>query len=269
MSIEILGYIAAIVMGLVLGLIGGGGSILTVPILVYLFHVSATNATAYSLFIVGLTALFGCVNYWRRGQVDLKVGITFALPALVGTYLARAWLVPLVPKTIVQIGTFTLTKDIFILLAFAVIMVLAATSMLRPRRLPASSHAVIAPAQKLALTLLEGLIVGIITGFVGAGGGFLVIPALVLLGGIPMKQAVGTSLMVIAIKSLSGFMGDVGNGIAIDWVLIGSITGLALVGNFMGGLFSQRVPEAALKTSFGWFVLLMGAWIISKELHLI
>lgn len=267
MSLEVLGYLAAIGMGLVLGLIGGGGSILTVPILVYLFHISATNATAYSLFIVGITALVGSLNYWRRGQVDVKTGLLFAAPTLIGTYAARAWLVPLVPKNLAQIGSFTLTKDIFILLAFAILMLLAAISMLRPRRVSATQH--LSAAQKLGLTLLEGLVVGIITGFVGAGGGFLVIPVLVLLGGLPMKMAVGTSLMVIAIKSLTGFMGDIGNGLAVDWVLIGSLTGLALIGNVLGGLFSQRVPEAALKTSFGWFVLLMGAWIISKELHLI
>jgi hypothetical protein len=269
MSPEVLGYLAAVGMGLVLGLIGGGGSILTVPILVYLFHISATNATAYSLFIVGITALAGSLNYGRRGQVDVKTGLMFATPTLIGTYAARAWLVPLLPKTIAQIGTFTLTNDIFILLAFAGIMLLAAISMLRPRRPHVANGSGLSATQKLLLTVLEGLGVGVITGFVGAGGGFLVIPVLVLLGGLPMKMAVGTSLMVIAIKSLTGFIGDLGNGLNVDWLFIISITGLALIGNFLGEMFSQRVPEATLKTSFGWFVLMMGAWIISKELHLI
>lgn len=263
---EIFGYFAAILMGITLGLLGGGGSILTVPILVYLFHISATDASAYSLFVVGATALAGALSYGCRHLVDWKTGTIFAIPALIGAYGARRWLVPMLPDTVFTAGSLVITKDILILVTFAILMVLAALSMIRPRRLSAENEQPMKSSYRWALTTVEGLGVGLVTGFVGAGGGFLVIPALVILGRLPMRMAVGTSLFVIAVKSLTGFIGDVESQLIINWQLLIPFTLLAFVGNFLGIQTSRFVPEAGLKRAFGWFVLLMGVWIIYKEL---
>jgi len=263
---EMYGYFAAIIMGVTLGLLGGGGSILTVPILVYLFHVSATDASAYSLFVVGATALAGAASYGYRHLVDWKTGTIFAIPSLIGAYSARRWLVPMLPDPIFSNGNFVITKDILILVAFAVLMVLAALSMIRPRRLTANHAHPMNSVYRWFLTTVEGLGVGLVTGFVGAGGGFLVIPALVVLGNLPMRLAVGTSLFVIAIKSLTGFIGDVESQLMINWQLLIPFTLLAFVGNFVGVQTSRYVPETGLKKAFGWFVLFMGMWILYKEL---
>jgi uncharacterized protein len=263
---ELFGYFAAILMGITLGLLGGGGSILTVPILVYLFHVSATDASAYSLFVVGTTALAGALTYGYRNLVDWKTGTIFAVPALIGAYVARRWLVPVLPDPIFNNGTLVVTKDILILVTFAVLMVLAALSMIRPLRLSTANTPPMKSIYRWLLTIVEGLGVGLVTGFVGAGGGFLVIPALVVLGKLPMRMAVGTSLFVIALKSLTGFIGDVESQLIINWQLLIPFTVLAFIGNLVGVQTSRYVPEAKLKKSFGWFVLMMGVWIIYKEL---
>ncbi|MBX3012678.1 MAG: sulfite exporter TauE/SafE family protein [Caldilineaceae bacterium] len=263
---EMFGYFAAILMGITLGLLGGGGSILTVPILVYLFHVSATDASAYSLFVVGSTALAGAISYGYHHLVDWKTGTIFAIPALIGAYSARRWLVPALPDVVFANSAFAMSKDLLILLSFAILMVLAALSMIRPRRLATATTTALKPFYRWSLTLAEGLGVGLVTGFVGAGGGFLVIPALVVLGKLPMRLAVGTSLFVIAIKSLTGFVGDVESQLIINWHLLIPFTLLAFVGNFVGVQTARYVPEANLKKAFGWFVLFMGIWIIYQEL---
>jgi uncharacterized membrane protein YfcA len=263
---EILGYIASVLMGISLGMIGGGGSILTVPILVYLFGVGPVLATAYSLFIVGLTALFGGIFYLRRGDVDIKTGIVFALPSFVGVYFTRAWVVPSLPAEILSLGGFVLTKPLLIMLVFSILMVAASVSMIRTRR----SNAEPAHLGFVKRTLLigsEGLIVGAVTGFVGAGGGFLIIPALVVLVGLPMKIAVGTSLFIIASKSLLGFVGDLQNQIEIDWFLLASIASIAVVGLIFGMKLSAVISDRALKKGFGWFVLIMGSLILVDQLR--
>ena len=260
---EIAGYITSILMGVSLGLIGGGGSILTVPILVYLFQIDPVLATAYSLFIVGLTALVGGISYYQRKEVDLKTGLIFAAPSFVGVYLTRAYLVPSIPDPVFSMGSVVVSKSLLIMLLFAVLMVAASISMIRSK--PASGAAQkkeISPGAKALIIGLEGLVVGGVTGLVGAGGGFLIIPALVILVGLPMKIAVGTSLFIIAAKSLLGFIGDVQHQAFIDWGLLLRISAIAVIGIFIGLAFSKKVPEKMLKKGFGYFVLVMGAFIL-------
>lgn len=263
---EIFGYIAAIFMGLSLGLIGGGGSILTVPILVYLFGIEPVLSTAYSLFIVGLTALVGGIFYLRRGEVDLKTGMIFAIPSFLGVYLTRAYVVPSLPDPVFTVAEHAISKPLLIMAVFAMLMVAASYSMIKSKKVTAAPSQMSLP-KRVALIGLEGLVVGGVTGFVGAGGGFLIIPALVLLVGLPMKIAVGTSLFIIAVKSLIGFTGDLQHHVAIDWNLLLIVSGIAIVGLLVGMKFSKKVSEAALKKGFGIFVLLMGSFILIDQLN--
>ena len=261
---EIMGYLASILIGISLGLIGGGGSILTVPVLVYLFGESPEVSTAYSLFIVGATSLVGGIRNAFLGYVDYKIGLVFAIPAIIAVYLTRAYLVPSIPLEIISFGSFSLTKDVAIMLFFALIMLAASVSMIRntkhPKRSAASKFNIIG-------ILAEGSIVGVLTGIVGAGGGFLIIPALVLFAKLPMKKAIGTSLLIIALKSLIGFTGDLQrNDLAIDWILLLSVTSFAVVGIFVGIYLAKFINGDSLKKGFGWFVLLMAAYIIFKQI---
>lgn len=261
--IEICGYISAIIIGITLGLIGGGGSILTVPVLVYLLGIDALLATSYSLFIVGTSSLVGAVKTARKGLVDYKTATIFGIPAIITVYLTRAYLVPAIPAEVMQFGDFVVTDRIAIMLLFAVMMILAAFSMIRPSKKKKERE----EEQKFnyPIILLEGVGVGLLTGLVGAGGGFLIIPALVILSKLPMKMAVGTSLAIIAAKSLIGFTGDLSNFV-IDWNFLGIFTALSIVGIFIGTYLSKFIPGEKLKPAFGWFVLIMGIYIIGKEL---
>lgn len=263
---ELVGYIVSLVMGLTLGLLGGGGSIITVPILVYLFSYPPSEATGYSLLVVGSTALIGNLTYLRRGEVDFRVGFTFALPSILGVYVTRGWIIPNLPQVIWSNGNLTLTKDLLIMLAFAVVMVFASISMIRARKVSASSIAPVS-AQKRFLSIgLKALGVGVVTGFVGAGGGFLIVPSLVLLAGLSMRIAVGTSLMVIAINSLVGFLLGLSKTVDIPWQVLITITGIAICGILVGSGLAQKIPEARLKKAFGWFVLIMGSLILLEQL---
>ena len=273
---ELLGYIGAILMGLSLGLIGGGGSILTVPILVYLFQVDAVLATAYSLFIVGLTSLVGSVSHVKLGNIHWRTAVVFGIPSIISVFLTRSYLVPRIPDPIFTLGqdpsggaAFVMTKAVGLMVLFAIIMVMAAYSMIKPSNKSAVASGVSAdvePQFNYPLILAEGAIVGVVTGLVGAGGGFLIIPALVLLAKLPMKQAVGTSLMIIAAKSLIGFVGDMRGNEVIDWSFLAKFSSIAVVGILLGSWLSKRIPGEKLKPAFGWFVLVMGTYIIVKEL---
>jgi uncharacterized membrane protein YfcA len=261
---EILGYIGAALMGLTLGLIGGGGSILTVPILVYLFGVETSLSTAYSLFIVGLTSLIGSFSHMKLGNVHWRTAIVFGIPSIISVYLTRHFIVPAIPDPIFSIDTFTLTKGMGILMFFAVIMVMASYTMIRkPKKAAEGSGEV---AFNYPMILLEGLVVGMVTGLVGAGGGFLIIPALVLLAKLPMKQAVGTSLIIIASKSLLGFLGDLRPEVNIDWTFLMIFSSIAIVGILVGAMLSKKISGDKLKPAFGWFVLIMGVYIIIDQL---
>ncbi|PVW12827.1 sulfite exporter TauE/SafE family protein [Marixanthomonas spongiae] len=261
--IEILGYIGALFIGVVLGLIGGGGSILTVPILVYALSLNPIIGTAYSLFVVGITSLVGAIKNMSKGMVDYKTAIIFAIPAFIAVYLTRAFLIPAIPDELFEWSNFTVTKNLAIMLFFAVIMLLASVSMIRNNRKEVDENAQI--TYNYPLIIVEGLVVGTITGIVGAGGGFLIIPALVLFAKLPMKKAVATSLLIIAIKSLIGFIGDVQN-LNIDWLFLLVFSGLSIVGIFIGIWLNNFIDGKKLKKGFGWFVLVMGVYIIYKEL---
>ncbi len=268
MSMEILGYIGAIIMGLSLGLIGGGGSILTVPILFYLFHIDAVLATAYSLFIVGFTSLIGSFSHMRLGNIHWRTAVVFGIPSIAAVFATRAWLVPALPDPLFSIGATAVSKPLGILVFFALIMVAAAYSMIKKPKLPLGPNEPAAEALKFNYPMIlgEGAVVGTVTGIVGAGGGFLIIPALVLLAKLPMKKAVGTSLIIIAAKSLIGFTGDLKGDEFIDWGFLGIFSAVAIVGILLGSALSKRIANEKLKPAFGWFVLVMGVYIIGKEL---
>lgn len=263
MELEIIGYFTSILMGLSLGLLGGGGAILTVPILVYLFKINPVLATAYSLFIVGLTALFGGLNYYRKGEVDLKTGITFATPSFIGVYLTRSLIIPNIPLHIASIGNVEITKPLLIMTAFSIIMLLASISMIKPKK----NQNINKSDKKPYTILIQGFVVGCIAGFVGAGGGFLIIPTLVVIVGLPMKRAIGTSLFIIATQSLLGFIGDIQHQASIEWSLLLKIASVALIGLFIGINLSDKVSEKGLKKGFGFFVLTMGTFIFLDQLR--
>ena len=263
---EIFGYFGALLIGVVLGLIGGGGSILTVPILVYLLAINPMTATAYSLFVVGTSSLFGAIQNFKKGLVDVKTALVFATPAFVAVYLTRRYLMPALPDTFFTVGNFVMTKNIAIMVFFAIIMLVAAVAMIRDKK--EDKEGEVGPiSYNYPMIVLEGGIVGVLTGIVGAGGGFLIIPALVLFTGLSMKMAVGTSLLIIAVKSLIGFLGDVQNYI-IDWQFLLSFAALAVLGIVVGSKLSNFVPSQKLKPAFGWFVLIMGFYILGKELFM-
>ena len=261
--VELFGYVGALLIGIVLGLIGGGGSILTVPVFVYVLGIEPVLATGYSLFVVGSSALVGAGMNARKGLVDFRTGIVFAIPAFVSVYLTRKFLVPAIPAELFTLGDFTVTKSIAIMVFFALIMLLAAYFMIKGRKDEGGETNEV--SYNYPLIILEGLVVGVLTGIVGAGGGFLIIPALVLLAKLPMKKAVATSLMIIAIKSLIGFIGDVQN-IEVAWGFLLAFTAVAVVGIFVGLYLNRFIDGKKLKKAFGWFVLLMGAYIVLKEI---
>jgi uncharacterized membrane protein YfcA len=262
------GYFAALFIGLSLGILGGGGSILTVPVLVYLMGVSPVLSTAYSLFVVGSTAVVGASGYFRKGLVSLKTAVVFLIPSLLAVFAVRKVLMPAIPPELFTLGSLVFTKDLLVLVAFAVLMVVAAASMIRSQQAEAvlDDEMPQQPAFNYSLILGIGLVVGTLTGFVGAGGGFLIIPALVLGARLPMKLAVGTSLAIIALNSLIGFTGDLSAGTPIAWSFLLGFLAFALVGIVLGTYLARFIPGAKLKPAFGWFTLAMGTFILTKEL---
>src|SRR5690606_37295990 len=246
---EIAGYISSIFIGIALGLIGGGGSILTVPVLVYLFNVDTVLATAYSLFVVGTTSFVGSFTYFKRGLINIPTAIVFGIPSIGAVYLTRAYVVPAIPVELFQIGDFILTKNMMIMVLFAILMIIASYSMIRKDEQKVDEK----PQEQqfnYLLILLEGTIVGILPRLVGAGGGFLIIPALVILSKLPMKEAVGTSLIIIAAKSLFGFFGERSESL-INWTCLLVVSVFAIVGVFIGMLLSKKIDGNKLKPTFG------------------
>ena len=260
---ELLGYFGALLVGVVMGLIGGGGSILTVPVLVYLMHINPVTATAYSLFVVGVSALVGAVRNMQKGLVDFRTAIVFSVPAFIAVYLTRRYLVPAIPDVLWEYNGFVLDKQMGIMIFFAIIMLVAAISMVKDKG--KTDEEELEVRYNYPMIVLEGALVGVITGIVGAGGGFLIIPALVLLARLPMKKAVATSLLIIAIKSLIGFIGDVQSQV-IDWPFLMSFTAISVIGIFIGIWLNKFIDGKSLKKAFGWFVLLMGIYILIMEL---
>ncbi len=264
---ESLGYVAAIAMGFVLGLIGGGGSILTVPILFYLFKIEdLTIATSYSLLIVGSSALIGSFRYMFKGLVDFRTALLFGSPSIIAVFFTRKWIMPALPDEFFTMGNLIITKNIFLLLFFALLMIAVAYTMIRKNKPVTSKVHKIGVDNAYILLFIEGILVGMVTGLVGAGGGFLIVPALILFAGLDMKLAVGTSLVIIAAKSLIGFTGDLSTDIHPDWTFLLIFSSFAILGIWIGVFASRFVSAEKLKPAFGWFILIMGFYMIIDEL---
>jgi uncharacterized membrane protein YfcA len=262
---QIIGYILAVFVGMTLGMLGSGGSILSVPILVYVMGIEPTLATAYSLFVIGTTSLVGGIHKAKQKLVDFNKVILFGIPAVISVFVTRKVLVPRIPEIIVESEEFTLSKSILIMVIFAIVMIFASVQMIRPLK-----EKMVFENEKLnyfKITLL-GICIGLISGFVGAGGGFLIVPTLLIFAKTPIKMAVGTSLYIVAAQSLIGFTGDIMSGQIIDWKLLQFFTFASVFGIFIGNFISKKVAEEKLKIGFGWFVLTMGIYIIIREIFL-
>jgi uncharacterized membrane protein YfcA len=257
---DIIGYFGALIIGLVLGLTGGGGSILTVPILVYLMSISPVTATAYSLFIVGTASTFGAIQNYQKNLVDIKNGFIFAIPSFIAVYLTRKFIIPRIPEIIIE-SPVLITKNTFLMLFFGVIMIFGALSVLKKK----SQNTNIKEKRNIVLIGIQTFTIGIIIGLIGAGGGFLIIPSLILFTKLPMKKAVGTSLFIIAINSLVGFIGDV-NNLEINWLFLLTFSAISVVGIYIGMYLTKYTNEIQLKKIFAYFVLLMAAFILLKEM---
>jgi len=265
-TLSVFGYLGALLVGIILGLIGGGGSILTVPILVYLIGLNPVTATAYSLFVVGTTSIFGAIQHIKDKSVNVRIAILFAIPALITVYLTRRFLVPAIPESLFTFLNIEVTKHIFIMLFFALIMLIASFSMIKSSQSLQLKNFDI--KHNTGFVIVEGIVVGTFTGIVGAGGGFLIVPTLVIVARLPMRLAIGTSLIIIAMKSLIGFLGDVQN-IAIDWPFLIMFTSISVVGIYIGIYMAKFISGKNLKKGFGWFTLLMAGYIIFKELSIV
>lgn len=262
----LIGYLLAAFVGISLGLIGGGGSILTVPLLVYIMNVNPVLATSYSLFIVGTTSMVGAIDNYRKGFVSIRTALLFGLSSITTVFITRKLIMPRIPTVLISGPHFQLTQSMATMILFAILMLLASTAMIRKRERPANAIKADAHHGKHeAKLMIYGVLIGLSTGFLGAGGGFLLIPALVLLLKMPMKKAVGTSLLIIALNSLIGFSGDIGH-FKMDWNFLTMITLIAVAGIFIGGLLAKRIEGVKLKMAFGWFVLAMGICILAKEI---
>lgn len=258
---EYFGYLASVIIGLSLGLIGGGGSILTIPILVYLFGTDPKLATTYSLFIVGITALSGCFTHYRIGNLKIKSAMYFAVPSIFSILVIREVILLKIPVILFDINGFQVTKNFLIMIIFAVLMIAASFSMI----CKTNAYRPAATTHYFQLAFI-GAMVGIVTGFLGAGGGFLIIPALLFFANLPMKQAVGTSLLIIFLNSSIGFMGDLYIGTGIDYPFLFTISIMAFIGMIIGTQLSKKINSNKLKPVFGWFILVMGVYILFKEI---
>lgn len=257
----IVGYIAAVIMGAVLGLLGGGGSILTVPIFTYLLGVNASDSTTWSLFVVGVAAAIGVLRYMPRGHVDYRTALTFGIPSVTAVFLTQSEIRPRMPDVLFQVGGLEITRNVFLMLLFAVMMLAASYSMIRGRAgMQSGDH-----PNRIKLGIV-GALVGFFAGLVGAGGGFIIVPALVLIAGLGMKKAVGTSLLIISAQSLIGFTGALSAGVPTDWGLLLPFTGFSVIGIIIGVALARYIPGAKLKPAFGWFTLGMGVYVVSRTL---
>ncbi|MBD1260882.1 sulfite exporter TauE/SafE family protein [Maribacter polysiphoniae] len=261
-TIEIFGYLGALLVGLVLGLMGSGGSLIAIPIFTYLFHISPITTTAYSLFVVGTSSTIGALRNWEKGLVDFKIAIVFAIPAFIAVYVVRKYILPIIPMEIVTIYDVAVTKDMAIMVFLALIMLLCSLSMIRTKKSLLDHKRL--NRYNYPLIVSQGILIGLFTGVVGIGGGFLIIPTLVLLVKLPMKKAVATSLFIIALKSLIGFLGDLGN-LEINWDFLLRFTAISTLGIFLGIYFSSFIKGEKLKTYFGWLLLILSIGIFYKE----
>ena len=257
----VFGYIAAILVGLLLGLLGGGGSILSVPILRYLFDFSAETATGYSLFIVGVSGLVGAFIYFRNNLLHLPALLNFGVVASVVSFLNRKYVVANIPNELFSFGAIVITKDFFIMMLLVVLMLLAARSMMRQTETLNEQKKV-----SIAAFLVAGFLVGVFTSLVGAGGGFIIVPVLMGVYRIPLKTAIGTSLSIIVLNALAAFAGEASTGSIIEWPFLLTFTAFATVGVFVGIRVAQNTDAKKLKPFFGWFMVALSVYITVKEI---
>lgn len=260
---ENIGLLASVLIGISIGLIGGGGSILAMPILVYLFKVNPENATSYSLFIVGFTSMIGSFFQYRLGNLKIKFALLFGIPSIASLLFMRKFLLPLLPKSLFYISNVEVTKNLLIMVVFAILMLATSFSFIKKNSVERTTTQ---PNNLLLISV--GTFVGFLIGFLGAGGGFLIVPALLYFGNLPIKKAIGTSLFIIFINSLIGFSADVIADIPIDFKLLFQIVFMALLGLIIGTYLSKKIDGKKLKPLIGWFILVMGIYILVKELIL-
>jgi uncharacterized membrane protein YfcA len=251
----LLGGALALAVGLVLGLLGGGGSILAVPIFLYVFHVPPKPAIAMSLVVVGMSALVGFLTHWRQGTVNVRIAAMFGLLAMTGSF-AGARVARFVPAPI--------QLSLFAVFAFTGAILMLRDSMRQPRT-PTSITAPVAPLEFSALLGVEAVAVGVLTALIGAGGGFLIVPALVLVANVPVKEAVGSSLLIIAMNASSGVAGYLGQ-VSFDWPLVSWFTGIAAIGAVSGTRLMRRVPAARIKQAFAIMILVLGSYLVIRRL---
>lgn len=256
---------------MVLGLIGGGGSILGVPVLVYLLHYPADVATGYSLFIVGLTSLIGAFSFVKKGDVSIEALLQFAIPSLITVFCVRKFLIPVLPPVFFTVGSFSVSKQVAIMAVFSMLILASSISMIKKRQNAARRDLIwdefARSPIRLPFVMILGVLVGLLSGFVGAGGGFIIIPVLIFFVRVPMKKAIGTSLCIIAINSLVGFTGNIGH-MPINWHFLLMVTGICILGIVVGTQLSNRIQVNKLKKAFGWFTLIVGIFVLLKELVL-
>lgn len=259
MVLQLAGYFLCLFIGFSLGLIGGGGSILAIPMLVFFFGIDPVIATTYSLFIVGLTAVSGSIDHYRMRNIDYKTVLLFGIPSVIILFITRRWLMGLIPSTIFRTDSWVLSKALFIMITFSIAMLIAGWSMIRRKSYTHSP-------EKLSYSrlILQGCITGAITGFIGIGGGFIIVPSLVLFAGLPMKRAIGTSLVIITVNCLVGIIGNIEVVESLNFVFLSILSALAIIGILIGTWSLRFIPDKQLKPIFGWIVLVLSVVIFVR-----
>lgn len=262
MALEIIGYFLALFVGLVIGTLGGGGSILAVPILVVFFQMEPQNATVYSLFIVGVTSLFGAIQHFKSKLIHPKNALLFGIPAVISISLTRLLIVSMIPQKIHLGETIVFEKNTFIMSLFAILMILASIPMIRGQKEHPSTK-----KNRPTVLVIFGILIGFISGLVGAGGGFMIIPSLSIFMRVPIKNAIATSIVIIAINSLSGFSAELFKpNLQLNWIILLGFTLIATAGLIIGLRLNNKIQAANLKKGFGIFVLLIGISILITEI---
>jgi len=258
-NLEIIGLFLAVLIGISLGLMGGGGSILTVPLLVYFFQVNPFLASSYSLLIVGITSLLGAIPYIKNNEYHIPAIVQMGIPSVIVVYITKYFLVPLIPEKVFISGNLGVNSDQLLLVFFSLLLIVAAYAMIRKTEIKQQKKV------SVAKLISHGILIGFLTGLVGVGGGFLIIPVLVLVCEIPMKKAVGSSLIIIVLNAIIGLIA-VDDFVSFDQLLLVKISILSILGIVIGTLLSKRIEGGKLKKSFGWFILVMGLAILFKEI---
>lgn len=249
---HVAGYCLSVFIGFSLGLIGGGGSILTIPVLVFFFNIDPELATTYSLFIVGLTAISGSIPHHQMKAIDSKTIFMFGIPSVIVLFIVRRWVLLLIPATLFHFGSLTITKPLFIMIIFSAIMLIAGWSMIRKEPYTPSKE-----KQRSPRLILQGCITGAITGFIGVGGGFIIVPSLVLFAGLPVKKAIGNSLIIITVNCLVGILGNLHDTKSLDYLFLSTFALFAIAGILAGTWAIRFIPDKKLKPVFGWIIMAM------------